>query len=72
MKEEILTYDAKLFLNTLSNKFSTRITELLCNRENAKSFKPGFIHRTSDIRKSDWKVAVGTPDRSNSLAQSQC
>jgi malate synthase len=56
VKEEILTLDAKLFLNTLSNKFSTRITELLCNREKAKSFKPSFIHRTSDIRKSDWKV----------------
>ena len=56
MKQEILTYDAKLFLNSLSNTFSHRITELLCKREERKSYRPSFIYGTTDIRKADWKV----------------
>ena len=56
MKEEILTYDAKLFLNTLSEKFSPHITKLLCKREEKKSYKPNFIYSTSRVRASDWKV----------------
>ena len=56
MKEEILTHDAKLFLNSLSKTFSPRITQLLCRREENKSHRPGFIYSTSKIRSSEWKV----------------
>ena len=56
MKHEILTYDAKLFLDLLSNTFTSRIKELLENRNTKKSYTPGFIHRTKNIRDDDWEV----------------
>ena len=56
MKQEILTYDAKLFLDSLSNTFTSRIKELLENRNTKKSYTPSFIHRTRNIRDDDWEV----------------
>ena len=56
MKQEILTYDAKLFLDSLSNTFTSRIKELLENRNTKKSYTPSFIHQTRNIRDDDWEV----------------
>ena len=57
LEQEILTFDAKLFLNSLSNEFSHKINKVLREREKYKAYTPCFIHDTKNIRESEWEVA---------------
>ena len=56
-EQEILTYEAKLFLNSLSNTFSKKIKKALLNRDKLKNYSPSFIYDMESVRKSDWEVA---------------
>jgi len=58
----ILTYDAKLFLASLSNQFDNRIERLLKDREDRKNglYKyaaTDFLNETRYIRDDEWTVA---------------
>jgi malate synthase len=57
MKNKILSYEAKIFLDKLSQKFSNKIEELLESRNKDKGNYPGFLHETpvTEFGK-DWKV----------------
>ena len=55
-QENILSVDAKIFLNTLSKNFNNQIENLLKRRAERKNFVPCFIHDTKDIREGEWKV----------------
>jgi len=57
MHHKILTEDAKLFLDTLSNNFGDDIKRLLAKRELRKNKLPNFLKETKDIRNGNWKVA---------------
>ena len=57
MKNKILSYEAKIFLNQLSQKFSNRIEKLLEAREERKGKYPGFIYETPATKfGDDWKI----------------
>ena len=57
MKNEILSLEAKIFLNKLSNNFSKQIKELLEKRKKRKGFRPGFLYETpATSAVVDWKV----------------
>jgi malate synthase len=56
-EQEILTYEAKLFLNSLSNKFSKKIKKALNERSKLKNYTPSFIHDKKYIRENEWCVA---------------
>ena len=57
MKNKILSYEAKIFLNKLSQKFSNRIEKLLESREERKGKYPGFIYETPATKfGDDWEV----------------
>jgi len=56
-EQEILTYEAKLFLNSLSNTFSKQIKKALAERDKLKNYSPCFIHDKEYIRNSEWEVA---------------
>jgi len=53
---DILSHEAKLFLNTLSDTFSNKIKNLLNEREKRKNFTPNFLYETKNIRDNDWKI----------------
>jgi malate synthase len=54
-KADILSIDAKLFLDTLSNKFKQEINILLNERKENNKFTPSFLHRTKELRSRKWK-----------------
>ena len=56
MEEKILSHDANLFLNALSNNFSNKIKHLLKERHKRKYFVIDFLKETSNIRGDEWKV----------------
>jgi len=56
MINEILTYDARLFLDSLSNNFSNKIKHLLEERKRRKSTIPNFLEKTRNIRDDEWEV----------------
>jgi len=56
VQDKILSYDAKLFLDTLSKTFSNKIKNLLHEREMRKNHSPGFIFDTKSIRENDWEI----------------
>ncbi len=56
-EQEILTYEAKLFLNSLSHRFSQKINKALLEREKLKNYSPCFVHDNEDVKKGDWTVA---------------
>ena len=58
MEKEILSHDAKLFLDTLSNNFSYKIKHLLKERHKSKSSVPNFLEETRNIRDDEWEVLV--------------
>ena len=58
MEKEILSHDAKLFLDTLSNNFSYKIKHLLKERHKSKSSIPNFLEETRNIRDDEWEVLV--------------
>ena len=60
MEPDILTYDAKLFLDTLASLFGDKITNLVAARKKTQSTPPDFLHETSEIREESWKV-LGAP-----------
>jgi malate synthase len=55
-QEEILTIEAKIFLNTLTKEFSERIENLLEKRKKSAKFRPGFNYETKDVRDEEWQV----------------
>ena len=57
---EILSSDAHLFLNTLSNNFTNKIKYLLEERERRKNSVPNFLKETRHIRDNDWNI-LSTP-----------
>ena len=58
MEKEILSHDAKLFLDTLSNNFSYKIKHLLKERHKSKSSIPNFLEETRNIRDDEWEVLI--------------
>jgi len=58
VEKEILSHDAKLFLDTLSNNFSYKIKHLLKERHKSKSSIPNFLEETRNIRDDEWEVLV--------------
>ena len=55
MTKNILSYDAKLFLDVLQDRFEPQIKKLLLNRQNRKGKIPACI---MDVENEDphWKV----------------
>ena len=60
MEKEILSHDARLFLNSLSNNFSDKIKHLLKNRQRRKGSVPNFLEETRNIRDDEWEI-LSTP-----------
>jgi len=58
VEKEILSHDAKLFLDTLSNNFSYKIKHLLKERHKSKSSIPNFLEETRNIKDDEWEVLV--------------
>ena len=56
MEKEILSHDARLFLDTLSNNFSHKIKHLLKERIKRKYSVINFLKETRDIRGDEWKI----------------
>jgi len=56
VEKEILSHDARLFLNTLSNNFSHKIKYLLKERSERKWSVINFLEETRDIRDDEWEV----------------
>ena len=56
MKNEILSLEAKLFLNTLSEKFTPQIKALLRKRDDRINMTPSFIWDTRETRFGEWKT----------------
>ena len=56
MQNDILSHDAKLFLNSLSNNFEHKIQKLIEDRKRRKGITPDFLKETKDIRYNDWSV----------------
>ena len=55
-KKEILSHDARLFLDVLSNNFSRKIKHLLKERQIRKGSVPNFLKETRNIRDDEWEV----------------
>ena len=53
---EILSHEAHLFLNALSNNFTNKIKYLLEEREKRKNSVPNFLKETRHIRDNDWNI----------------
>jgi malate synthase len=65
MKKEILSADARLFLDSLSNLFTPKIKQLLQERKQRKNShwkhsSLGFLKETREIRDSKWEI-LGAP-----------
>ena len=60
MKKEILSRDARLFLDTLSINFSGKIKHQLIERDKRKNIIPNFLEETRNIRDDEWEV-LGAP-----------
>jgi len=58
VEKEILSHDAKFFLDTLSYNFSYKIKHLLKERHKSKSSVPNFLEETRNIRDDEWEVLV--------------
>jgi len=58
VEQEILSHDARLFLDTLSNNFSNKIKHLLEERKKRKCFVIDFLKETQNIRDDEWEVLV--------------
>jgi len=56
MINEILTYDARLFLDSLSNNFSNKIKHILYERTTRRDNLPNFLSHTKHTRGTDWCV----------------
>ena len=56
MDNEILSHDARLFLNALSNTFTPKINNLLKDRVRRRNSYPDFLEETRNIRDDDWCV----------------
>jgi len=56
VKNEILSLEAKLFLNTLSEKFTPQIKALLRKRDDRINMTPSFIWDTRETRFGEWKT----------------
>ena len=56
MEKEILSHDARLFLNALSSNFSNKIKYLLNERQRMKGTVPNFLEETRSIRDDGWEV----------------
>jgi len=61
VEREILSHDARLFLNALSNNFSNKIQHLLKERHSRKGNVPNFLKETQEIREGDWEI-LSTPN----------
>ena len=61
MNNTILSYDAQLFLNSLSNNFTNKIKYLLKERQKRKDSVPNFLEETRNIRDEQWEVLT-TPN----------
>tara|TARA_R100001594_G_scaffold119755_2_gene155255 strand:+ start:2994 stop:4511 length:1518 start_codon:yes stop_codon:yes gene_type:complete len=55
-QENILSAEAKIFLNTLSNNFKQEIEVLLEKRKKSAIARPSFNYGTKNIREENWKV----------------
>jgi len=55
-QENVLSAEAKIFLNTLSKEFKQEIENLLEKRKKTAKFRPSFNYGTKKIRDENWKV----------------
>jgi len=60
VEKEILSHDARFFLDTLSINFSGRIKYLLRERNKRKNIIPNFLEETRKIRDDEWRI-LSTP-----------
>ena len=56
MEREILTFDAKLFLDTLAYTFAPKIKTILNKRKKRQNKLPNFLKETQPIRDGTWTV----------------
>jgi len=56
MESKILTFDAKLFLDTLAYTFAPKIKTILDKRKKRQNKLPNFIKETAPIRDGTWTV----------------